>query len=63
VGSRRIRLEMLRRPGPWSGQELMVPAERTIDRILHRQGLLRARPRKRPKESYLRWERPAPMQL
>jgi transposase InsO family protein len=62
-GSRRIRLEMLRRPGPWASSELVVPAERTIDRILHRQGLLRVRPRKRPKESYLRWERPAPMQL
>ena len=45
-GSRRIRLEMLRRPGPWAGGELVVPAERTIDRILHRQGLLRARPRR-----------------
>jgi transposase InsO family protein len=62
-GSRRIRLEMLRRPGPWASSELVVPAERTIDRILHRQGLLRARPRRRPKDSYLRWERPAPMQL
>jgi transposase InsO family protein len=62
-GSRRIRLEMLRRPGPWAAGDLVVPAERTIDRILHRQGLLRVRPRKRPKESYVRWERPAPMQL
>ena len=48
-GSRRIRLEMLRRPGPWAVEELAVPSERTIDRILHRQGLLRARPRKRSK--------------
>jgi len=40
-----------------------VPSERTIDRILHRQGLLRARPRNRPKDSYLRFERPGPMQL
>jgi transposase InsO family protein len=62
-GSRRIRLEMLRRPGPWAGQQVPVPSERTIDRILHRQGLLRARPRKRPKESYKRFERPGPMQL
>jgi len=62
-GSRRIRLEMLRKPGPWAGQGLAVPSERTIDRILHRQGLLRARPRKRPKDSYVRFERPGPMQL
>ena len=62
-GSRRIRLEMLRRPGPWAAETLEVPSERTIDRILHRQGLLRARPRKRPKDSYLRFERPGPMQL
>ncbi|MEU4640346.1 IS481 family transposase [Micromonospora sp. NPDC023814] len=62
-GSRRIRLEMLRKPGPWVVEDLVVPSERTIDRILQRQGLLRARPRKRPKDSYKRWERPAPMQL
>jgi transposase InsO family protein len=41
----------------------VVPSERTIDRILHRQGLLRARPRKRPRDSYVRFERPGPMQL
>ncbi|HSZ28199.1 MAG TPA: IS481 family transposase [Pseudonocardiaceae bacterium] len=62
-GSRRIRLEMLRKPAPWAAEGLVVPSERTIDRILHRQGLLRARPRKRPKDSYLRFERPGPMQL
>jgi transposase-like protein len=60
-GSRRIRLEMLRKPGPWARQAAEVPSERTIDRIMHRQGLLRARPRKRPKESYKRFERPGPM--
>ena len=63
MGSRRIRLEMLRKPGPWATGSLVVPSERTIDRILHRQGLLRARPRKRPKDSYRRFERPGPMQL
>ena len=62
-GSRRIRLEMLRRPGPWFRGDLEVPSQRTIDRILQRQGLLRSRPRKRPKESFVRWERPAAMQL
>ena len=59
-GSRRIRLEMLRRPGPWTSGDWVVPSERTVDRILHRQGLVRARPRKRPRESYVRFERPAP---
>jgi transposase InsO family protein len=62
-GSRRIRLEMLRKPAPWATGTLVVPSERTIYRILHRQGLLRARPRKRPKDSYVRFERPGPMQL
>jgi transposase InsO family protein len=62
-GSRRIRLEMLRKPGPWFRRDLAVPSERTIDRILQRQGLLRSRPRKRPKDSFVRWERPAAMQL
>ena len=62
-GARRIRLEMLRQPGPWARQGLVVPSERTIGRILHRQGLLRARPRKRPRDSYVRFERPGPMQL
>ena len=62
-GSRRIRLEMLRKPGPWARHDLVMPSERTIDRILHRQGLARARPRKRPKDSYQRFERPGPMQL
>lgn len=61
-GSRRIRLEMLRKPGPWQAEDLVVPSERTIDRILIRNGLLRQRSRKRPKESYRRFERPGPMQ-
>jgi transposase len=62
-GARRIRPEMLRKAGPWFRGDLVVPSERTIDRILQRQGLLRSRPRKRPKDSFLRWERPAAMQL
>jgi transposase len=62
-GSRRIRLEMLRKPAPWAREGVAVPSERTIDRILHRHGLARARPRKRPRDSYLRFERPGPMQL
>lgn len=59
-GSRRIRLEMLRRP---VDERVAVPAERTIDRILIRQGLLQARPGKKPKSAYKRFERPGPMQL
>jgi transposase InsO family protein len=49
---------MLRRP-----PGLVVPSERTINRILARQGLLSPRPRKRPRDSYRRWQRPGPMQL
>jgi transposase InsO family protein len=62
-GSRRIRLELLRGPLPWADPLVVVPSERTIDRILIRQGLLRQRPRKRPRESFKRFERPSPMQL
>jgi transposase InsO family protein len=62
-GSRRIRLELLRKPLPWQDEAIAVPSERTIDRILVRHGLLRQRPRKRPRESYQRFERPGPMQL
>src|SRR6201984_1788253 len=62
-GSRRIRLEMLRKPAPRAPAGLVGALEATHDRILARQGLLRARPRKRPRESYVRFERPGPMQL
>jgi transposase InsO family protein len=62
-GSRRIRLELLRRAGPWQRAEVSVPSERTIDRILIRQGLLRQRKPKRPRASYTRFERPGSMQL
>ena len=50
-GSRRIRLEMLHKLGRHAAAGLVVPSERTIERILLRQGLLRARPRKRPRDS------------
>jgi transposase InsO family protein len=62
-GSRRIRLELIRKPQPWQSEQVVVPSERTIDRILIRQGLLRQRPRKRPRESFTRFERSGPMQL
>ena len=40
IGSRRVRLEMLRRPGPWRDAQLVMPSEQTIDRILIRQAVL-----------------------
>ena len=52
-------MELIRRPV----EGLLVPSEGTIVRILARQGLAVGRRRKRPRESYRRWERPAPMQL
>jgi transposase InsO family protein len=58
-GAKRIRLELLRRPPA----DLVVPSERTVNRILARQGLMSPRPRKRPRDSYRRWQRPGPMQL
>jgi hypothetical protein len=48
---------------PKTVERIVVPSERTIVRILGRQGLARSRPRKRPRDSYVRWERPGPMQL
>jgi transposase len=57
-GAKRIRMELLR-----GRADVEVPSERTINRILARQGLLVERPRKRSRESYRRWERPGPMQL
>lgn len=57
-GAKRIRLELLRRP-----PGVPVPSERTINRIFARQGLACPRPRKRPRASYRRWQRPGPMQL
>jgi len=62
-GSKRIRLELLRKLPPTWPEGVAPPAERTLNRILLRQGLARPRPRKRPRSSYRRFERPAPMQL
>ena len=58
-GSKRIRMELLRRPVAG----VVVPSTATINRILTRQHLVVPRPRKRPRDSYVRWERPGPMQL
>jgi transposase InsO family protein len=58
-------MEMLKAAsaGALSMTGIEVPSTRTVNRILIRQGLLTPRPRKRPRESYRRWERPGPMQL
>jgi len=56
-GAKRIRLELLRRP-PGG---MTLPSERTINRIFARQGLVVLRPRRRPRDSYRRWQRPGPM--
>ena len=57
-GAKRTRMELLKQPP--DGQT--VPATATINRILIGLGLVQPRKRKRPKESYLRWQRPGPMQ-
>ena len=65
-GARRIRLELLRSPGPWSTAGMVgmaVPSTATINRILRRKQLVTPRPRKRPRSAYVRFERPGPMQL
>jgi transposase InsO family protein len=58
-GAKRIRMELLRKPT----EGVTIPATATINRILRRQHLVTPRPRKRPRDSYQRFERPAPMQL
>jgi transposase InsO family protein len=58
-GAKRIRMELLKRPP----EELAVPSTATVNRILVRHGLVVQRKRKRPQESYIRWQRPGPMQL
>nr|WP_233899181.1 IS481 family transposase [Pseudonocardia dioxanivorans] len=40
-----------------------VPSRATVHRVLRRHGMVEVRPRRRPRESYLRWEREAPMAL
>jgi transposase InsO family protein len=70
-GAKRIRMELLRRPLPWADRADVVdsesgstvPSVSTINRILARHGLVKSRPRKRPRSSFKRFERPGPMQL
>ena len=57
-GAKRIRMQLLKASGG-----AVVPAERTINRILSRHGLLDHKARKRRRESFKRWQRDAPMQL
>jgi transposase len=58
-GAKRIRMELLKTPPVG----LTIPSTATVNRILVRRGLVVQRKRKRPRESYQRWQRPAPMQL
>ena len=62
-GAKRIRLELLRQAGWLGRRRVEVPSTATINRILLRQGLVGPRPRKRPRSSFIRFERPGPMQL
>ena len=57
-GAKRIRMELLRKP---TGEP--VPSAVTINQILTRRGLVRSKRRKRTRDLFERWERPAPMQL
>lgn len=58
-GAWRILMELMRNPP----DGVVVPSRATVNRILVRQGLVRARPRKRSRDSYRRWQRPGAMQL
>jgi transposase InsO family protein len=58
-GAKRIRMELLKKPPA----DVQIPSTATVNRILIRHGLVVQRKRKRPRASYPRWERPAPMQL
>ena len=62
-GAKRLRMQLLRELPPGWPAETRVPAVATINRVLTRRGLVRSRPRKRPRDSFVRWERPGPMQL
>lgn len=58
-GAKRIRMELLRKPP----EGVVIPSTATVNRILVRHGLVNRRKRKRPRDSYVRWQRPAAMQL
>jgi hypothetical protein len=58
-GALRILHELMRGPTPPQS----LPSRATINRILLRHGLAVGRPRRRKRSEYVRWERPAAMQL
>jgi transposase InsO family protein len=58
-GAKRIRMELLRKPP----EGVVIPSTATVNRILVRHGLVNQRKRKRRRDSYVRWQRPAAMQL
>src|SRR3954452_2119753 len=58
-GAQRIVHELLRRPVPPEG----LPSRATVHRILVRHGLVVERPRRKKRSEYVRWQRPAAMQL
>ena len=45
------------------GRVSPVPSRMSVYRVLVRHGLIEPAPRKRPKDSYVRWERDEPMAL
>ena len=58
-GPRRIAHELARTSPPGAA----VVTRSTVHRILRRHGLIQTRPRRRPRDSYVRWQREAPMAL
>src|SRR4051812_40236473 len=58
-GALRILHELMRGPAPPE----RVPSRATVNRILVRHGLVIARARRRARSDYVRWQRPAAMQL
>jgi transposase InsO family protein len=58
-GAQRILHELMRGPAPPEP----LPSRATVNRILLRHGLVIGRPRRKKKSAYVRWQRPAAMQL
>jgi transposase InsO family protein len=58
-GALRILHELMRGPAPPAG----LPSRSTVNRILVRHGLVAGRPRRKQRSEYVRWQRPAAMQL
>jgi transposase InsO family protein len=58
-GAQRILHELMRGPAPAEG----LPSRATVHRILVRHGLVIERARRRKRSDYVRWQRPAAMQL